>query len=295
MTQGRQTCKILKEIRKRIAEENGIDYVIAECHYKGDCLGTCPKCEAEVRYLEQALERKRVMGKVVSLLGISVGLMGLPQAVCGGPERSVEHGVICSRADTVWVRGQVTDSVGIPVAGAHILEKGTMNGTCSDCDGNFSLRVLGKFPLCISFVGYQTREVKIPRQAGAILRVVLNEERVMLEEVEASGFYRKEKRFIMTGMMATRKDDRSVDAKGSFVVEGYVTDELGTLLTGVVISRKRKGKNFPAFTTTNEGNFQLTLKRRCRFWFFKDGYQARKMKFGKRDTLGVQVVLKRVE
>ena len=53
MAKGKKTCKILKEIRRQIAEANDIEYVVEECQYKGDCLGTCPKCEAEVRYLEQ--------------------------------------------------------------------------------------------------------------------------------------------------------------------------------------------------------------------------------------------------
>lgn len=65
----------MKEIRRQIAAANDIDWVVAECHYKGDCLGTCPKCEAEVRELEQALERRRLAGKTVSLLGISAGLL----------------------------------------------------------------------------------------------------------------------------------------------------------------------------------------------------------------------------
>ena len=50
MANGKRTCKILKEIRRQIAEANDIEYVVEECQYKGDCLGTCPKCEAEVRY-----------------------------------------------------------------------------------------------------------------------------------------------------------------------------------------------------------------------------------------------------
>ena len=65
----------MKEIRRQIAAANDIDLVVAECHYKGDCPGTCPKCEAEVRELEQALERRRLAGKAVSLLGISAGLL----------------------------------------------------------------------------------------------------------------------------------------------------------------------------------------------------------------------------
>ncbi|MDE7473596.1 MAG: energy transducer TonB [Muribaculaceae bacterium] len=75
MARGKQTCKILKEIRRQIAEANGIEFVTSECRYKGDCLGTCPKCEAEVRYLEQQLRARSLTGKAVALAGISAGMI----------------------------------------------------------------------------------------------------------------------------------------------------------------------------------------------------------------------------
>ena len=75
MARGKQTCKILKEIRRQIAEANDIEFITSECRYKGDCLGTCPKCEAEVRYLEQQLRARSLAGKSVTLAGISAGLI----------------------------------------------------------------------------------------------------------------------------------------------------------------------------------------------------------------------------
>lgn len=39
MARGKQTCKILKEIRRQIAEANDIEFVTSECRYRGDCLG----------------------------------------------------------------------------------------------------------------------------------------------------------------------------------------------------------------------------------------------------------------
>ena len=76
MAKGKQTCKILKEIRKQIAAENDIEFVTSECTYQGDCKGTCPKCEAEVRYLERELEKRQRMGKAAMVAGLSVGLLG---------------------------------------------------------------------------------------------------------------------------------------------------------------------------------------------------------------------------
>ena len=80
---GKQTCKILKEIRKQIAEENDIKLVVEECTYHGDCQGTCPKCEAEVRYLERELEKRQRMGKAAVFAGMSLGTL-LVASSCNG-------------------------------------------------------------------------------------------------------------------------------------------------------------------------------------------------------------------
>lgn len=75
MARGKRTCRILKEIRRQIAEANDIEFVTSECKFQGDCLGTCPKCEAEMRYLEEQLERRRMLGKAVLLAGISMNVL----------------------------------------------------------------------------------------------------------------------------------------------------------------------------------------------------------------------------
>ena len=62
---GKDTCKTLKQIRKTIAEKNGIQLEVEECTYEGDCSGTCPKCEAELRELERALDEKEARGESV--------------------------------------------------------------------------------------------------------------------------------------------------------------------------------------------------------------------------------------
>lgn len=72
---GKSKCKILKQIRQQIAAENDIEFVTAECKYQGECAGTCPKCEAEVRYLEQQLQKRRQAGKAVAVAGIAAALI----------------------------------------------------------------------------------------------------------------------------------------------------------------------------------------------------------------------------
>lgn len=71
---GKEKCKALKEIRRQIAEQNDIKYVVSECKHQGECRGTCPKCESELRYLERELAVRQSLGKAVAIAGITVGV-----------------------------------------------------------------------------------------------------------------------------------------------------------------------------------------------------------------------------
>lgn len=86
MSKGKNTCRILRDIRRQIAEANDIEYITSECQYKGDCTGTCPKCEAEVRYLEKQLEHKRMAGKTITVIGLSAGM--LTMNACGNTTKT---------------------------------------------------------------------------------------------------------------------------------------------------------------------------------------------------------------
>ena len=67
---GKRICQALKELRKRIADANIIPFDLEECTHKGDCLGTCPKCESEVSYLMDSIDKLEQAGKPVTLEGI---------------------------------------------------------------------------------------------------------------------------------------------------------------------------------------------------------------------------------
>ena len=71
---GKQKCKILKEIRQKIADENDIKYVTQECRHKGECTGTCPRCESELRYLEQQQKQRASLGKQIKLAALCAGM-----------------------------------------------------------------------------------------------------------------------------------------------------------------------------------------------------------------------------
>ena len=69
---GKEVCRTLKEIRAEIARQNDIPWETEECGFKGECRGTCPRCEAEVRQLEEALAKRR---RRVTLRGIAAGFV----------------------------------------------------------------------------------------------------------------------------------------------------------------------------------------------------------------------------
>lgn len=81
MEKGKEICKALKEIRRRIASENDIELIVSECRHQGDCAGTCPKCEAEVLYLENQLAARKRLGKAVRVVGLSMGLATIAPAL----------------------------------------------------------------------------------------------------------------------------------------------------------------------------------------------------------------------
>lgn len=86
MAKGKSLCKLLKKIRKQIAEANGIDYASRKCTFEGDCKGTCPACERELEYLESQLTMKRSMGVPIKIIGLSVALASGTACTSNPPE-----------------------------------------------------------------------------------------------------------------------------------------------------------------------------------------------------------------
>ena len=67
---GKEKCDLLNELRQKIADENNIDFNIEKCTFEGECLGTCPKCEAELEFLENELNKKQRSGKKINIKNI---------------------------------------------------------------------------------------------------------------------------------------------------------------------------------------------------------------------------------
>ena len=87
---GKQKCKIMKEIRQKIADENDIPYVTRECTHQGNCSGTCPRCESELRYLENQLQIRSSLGKKIKVAALCAG-MALTAAGCSAVSAVIDR------------------------------------------------------------------------------------------------------------------------------------------------------------------------------------------------------------
>ena len=180
MTKGRSTCKLLKSIRQQIADANGISYQPKECHHKGDCAGTCPACEEEIRYLEGELKARKGNGFGMKVAGIAAGICAtvMPMTAAAqavksdstanppvqttkkAPIKVVDLSDSC--ASPVVVRGMVIDAENKePVIGAGVFIDGTNKGIATDIDGQFALKVPSATSLVISYIGYEKQKVRV--------------------------------------------------------------------------------------------------------------------------------------
>ena len=180
MAKGKSTCKLLKDIRQQIADANGISYRPKECQHKGDCAGTCPACEEEIRYLEGELKARKGNGFGMKVAGIAAGICAtvMPMTAAAqavksdstanppvqttkkAPIKVVDLSDSC--ASPVVVRGMVIDSEdNKPLIGASILIDGTTRETVTNEDGQFALKVPSDTSLVISSIGYNSKKVRV--------------------------------------------------------------------------------------------------------------------------------------
>ena len=203
MAKGKSTCKLLKSIRQQIADANGISYQPKECHHKGDCAGTCPACEEEIRYLERELKARKGNGFGMKVAGIAAGICATvmpmtaaaqgvkPDSTANPPVQTTKKAPIKvvdlsdSCASPVIVRGMVIDEENKePVIGAAVFIDGTNKGIATDIDGQFALKVPSDTSLVISSIGYNTKKVRVGSLLSSDNNVIMLEKDAMTGLVE---------------------------------------------------------------------------------------------------------------
>ena len=115
-------------------------------------------------------------------------------------------GSVSAQNKSLNVKGTVRDAMGDPIIGATILQQGSTYGTISNKDGEFSLSVPDKSVLEISFVGYQTKIVKVTAQKREF-HIVLEDDMQVLADVVVVG-YGVQKKSDLTSSISTIKSEQ---------------------------------------------------------------------------------------
>ena len=145
---------------------------------------------------------KLLTAVVISSLLLSSGNVMATQA---NPENSFS---VTEQLQTITATGLVVDAAGEPIIGASVVEKGTTNGNITNIDGKFTLTVKMGAILKISYVGYQTQEIK----ATKIMKIVLKEDSELLSEVVVVG-YGSQKKENLTGSVASVDVNKTLEGR----------------------------------------------------------------------------------
>lgn len=129
------------------------------------------------------------------------------------------------------VTGTVVDENREPLPGASVVLKGSGTGVTTDLDGNFSINAKTGATLNISYVGYETAEVKVP--ASGKLDVILKESSSLLDEVVVVGVSMKKSD--LTGSVSSISSDELTQKPVTTINEA-----LQGLVTGVSVTRASK-------------------------------------------------------
>ena len=195
MVKGKSTCKLLKDIRQQIADANGISYQPKECHHEGDCAGTCPACEEEIRYLERELKARKGNGFGMKVAGIAAGICATvmpmtaaaqgvkPDSTANRPVHTAKKGDVKvvdlsdGYVSPVVVRGMVIGSDDKePLIGASVVIDGTNKGVATNVDGQFALKLPPDTSLVISLIGYEKQKVHVSSLLHSDNNVIVLEE-----------------------------------------------------------------------------------------------------------------------
>ncbi len=119
------------------------------------------------------------------------------------------------------VKGKVKDKSGEAIIGANIMEKGTTNGTITDIDGNFTLKVnSSKSILTVSFIGYKSQEVI----AANAKDITMSDDSELIDEVVVIGYGTQRKGDVTSAISSVKSED--------FLAGNY--NNAGELLKGKV-------------------------------------------------------------
>lgn len=150
----------------------------------------------------------------------------------------------------ISVSGKVTDSSGASLPGVTVIVKGTVNGTITNADGNYTLvNVPGNSILQFSFVGMAQKEIEVAGRS--VINIQMLEESIGIEEIVAIGYGTVKKRDL-TGAVSSVKSEEIKSAPVSNAMEA-----IQGRVAGLDITRE-SGKANSGTSILLRGNRSLT-------------------------------------
>ena len=178
----------------------------------------------------------RAMVKVAACAMLTTGLPLAMYAEAGNIEAAM-----MAAQQTRTVSGQIVDSKGESIIGANIVEKGNnANGTITDFDGKFTLKVAPNSTLVISYIGYKTIEIKAS-EVKAGHAITLQENAEMMDEVVVIGYGTQRKGDVTSAISSVKAEDFTVGKVGD------AADLIKGKVAGLSIA---KGSGDPNSTST---------------------------------------------
>ncbi len=205
MYKGKQTCETLKSIRKQIADANEFPYEPRVCTHKGDCMGTCPACESEMRYIENQQNIRKMAGKAVKIVGLAT-VMTMASSVAASNETEIsndfkqEESVASNKSilendssKYITIKGVVKDEKNTPLPFVNVVIEGTAIGTNTDMDGYYEIEVPEHAVLEFSSIGYMNKSIKATNKTSTVLNVTLldDEESLMGDIIIVKGRFNR--------------------------------------------------------------------------------------------------------
>ena len=179
--------------------------------------------------MNKKIRKTALLMGVMTLLGLGYS----SNAYAAGDVQNVQQA-------TKKITGTVVDAQG-PVIGASVMEKGTTNGTVTDFDGNFTLNVHPGATIVISYIGYETQEIKVGNQSN--INITLNEDDAVLEEVVVVG-YGVQKKKLVTGATVQVKGEEIAKLNTTSALEAMQSSTPGVQITQ---SSSQPGKGYKVY------------------------------------------------
>lgn len=205
-----------EKISLKLANVNTIENVISEIErttdyvfiYNEDVISTL-KNEVDVEVTNQSLDE--VLNLLLEGTDLAYSLSSKQVTLYKDESKKIEANSSTIERLSVQqqtkknITGTVVDEQGEPIIGANIIERGTSNGTVTDIDGKFTLRVDDNAILRISYIGYNEKEVATQNQIN--ISVILEEDTKTLDELVVVG-YGTQKKSDITGTVASMPKER---------------------------------------------------------------------------------------